>query len=150
VRLLNFFPSSTPSEIDIDAYNALTQQEFEHVRDFIILHYHATTRKDSPFWNYCRTMPIPDSLRRRSELFQSHGRIVCEAGDLFVEGGWIQVMSGQGLLPKSHQPLLEVLETKDLAPYFESLRRAVNSCVVAMPTHDEFIEQNCKAIAGAT
>ena len=148
-RLLHFFPSSTPSEVDIDAYNRLTQQEFEHVRDFIILHYHATRRNDSPFWNYTRTMPIPESLQRRIELFQSHGRVVIEAGDLFVEGGWIQVMFGQGLRPKSYQPILDVLELKDLSPYLEGLRRAVNSCVASMPTHDDFIASNCKAGAAA-
>jgi tryptophan halogenase len=148
-RLLQFFPSSTPSEVDIDAYNRLTQQEFEHVRDFIILHYHATKRDDTPFWNYCRTMPIPESLQRRSALFQSQGRVICEAGDLFVEGGWIQVMYGQGLRPKGYQPILDVLELKDLAPYMEGLRKTINACVASMPTHDEFIARNCKAMPPA-
>ena len=40
-RLLHFFPTSVPSEPDIDEYNRLMRREFEHIRDFVTLHYHA-------------------------------------------------------------------------------------------------------------
>ena len=70
-KLLTFFPTSTPSDADIREYNRLVRREFEHVRDFVMLHYHATKRDDSPLWKYCREMSIPDSLRHKMELFQS-------------------------------------------------------------------------------
>jgi tryptophan halogenase len=96
---MTLFPNRKFSQAEVDQFNRISTWEYECIRDFLILHYHATKRDDTPFWNYCRTMPIPESLQRRSALFQSQGRVICEAGDLFVEGGWIQVMYGQGLRP---------------------------------------------------
>ena len=61
------------------------------------LHYHATQRDDSPLWRYSATMPIPETLQRKMELFQTQGRLFSEADELFAQGSWFQVMHGQGL-----------------------------------------------------
>ncbi|MDV6321181.1 tryptophan 7-halogenase, partial [Chromohalobacter sp. HP20-39] len=49
-HLLTYFPSGRIDDTDRDEYNRLMSLEFEWVRDFIILHYKATERTDSPFW----------------------------------------------------------------------------------------------------
>ena len=66
--------------------------EIEHVRDFIVLHYHVTERTDTPFWRQCRNMEIPDSLTHRIELFKQTGRVFKLPTELFGENSWIQVM----------------------------------------------------------
>ena len=144
-RLLHFFPAAVPSQPDIDEYNRLTRREIEHVRDFIILRYHATRRNDFPFWNYTRTMSIPETLRHKMELFQSQGRLLNEAEGLFAQGSWFQVMHGQGLRPRGYNSIVDVVNIKDVSTYIEGMRRAIRNCVEAMPTHDEFLEKNCKA-----
>src|SRR5258706_13962280 len=50
-RLLTFFPDPGFSHVDAIEYNRQARFEFEKIRDFVILHYHATTRDDSAFWN---------------------------------------------------------------------------------------------------
>lgn len=144
-RLLTFFPSSVPSEVDIREYNRLTRREFEHIRDFIVLHYHATRRDDSPLWNYCRTMSIPESLRHKMELFQSHGRLFSEADELFAQGSWIQVMQGQGLRPRGYNPIVDVVDPNDISDFIGGIRQAIQKCVELMPTHEQFIKMNCLA-----
>ena len=144
-RLLNFFPSSVPSEVDIREYNRLTRREFEHIRDFIVLHYHATQRDDSPLWNYCRTMSIPQSLQHKMDLFQSQGRLFSEADELFAQGSWIQVMQGQGLRPRGYNPIVDVVDADDISVFIDGIRHAIQKCVELMPTHEKFIQMNCLA-----
>src|SRR5690606_19361125 len=64
-RLLSFFPNKDFASEDINEFNRQTDFEYEKIRDFLILHYHATERQDSEFWNYCRTMSIPASLEQK-------------------------------------------------------------------------------------
>ena len=144
-RLIAFFPSTACSQVDIDEYNRQTRREFEHIRDFIILHYHATQRNDAPLWNYCRTMPIPESLRLKMELFQSQGRIFREGNELFAELGWLQVMHGQGLRAGGYHPLVDLLSAEEIGIYLEKVRSAIQKCIEVMPSHEDFINANCKA-----
>jgi tryptophan 7-halogenase len=144
-KLLQFFPGAVPSQPDIDEYNRLALREFEHVRDFIVLHYHAIRRNDAPLWNYCRTMEIPESLRQKMELFQTQGRLFSEAYELFAQGSWFQVMYGQGLRPGAYNPLVDVLPVDEIAKYLAQIRDVVGKCVEAMPSHEEFIKENCRA-----
>jgi len=144
-RLLNFFPATTPSEPDIDEFNRLHRREFDHVRDFIILHYHATQRDDAPLWRYTRAMSIPDSLLYKMTLYQSQGRLFSEADELFAQGSWAQVMQGQGLRPRGYNAIVDVVGADDIAAFMESIRTAIDACVERMPTHEEFIARNCKA-----
>ena len=80
-------------------YNRWIEMEYDRVRDFLILHYHATERDDAPIWNYCRTMDVPDSLRHKMELFRQRARVVTYKDGLFLEPSWLAVYFGQRVMP---------------------------------------------------
>src|SRR5262245_45185835 len=102
-KLLDFFPDRGFNAETIAEYNRLAVLEFEAVRDFIILHYHATERTDAPLWNYCRTMEIPDTLARRTELFRASARLSPRAPhEFFSHTSWIAVLMGQGVMPERY------------------------------------------------
>jgi tryptophan halogenase len=144
-RILEFFPRAGFDATDIDEYNALTREEFENVRDFLVLHYKLTRRDDSPFWNYCRTMDVPDRLARKMALFGSNGRVYRRSDELFAESSWLQVMVGQGLMPQGHHPFADQPEEAEVLAYLENVRQVVGKCVSVMPTHAEFIARHCAA-----
>ena len=121
--------------------------EYEWVRDFIILHYKATERADSPFWNYCREMEVPPSRWPRAcSLFQADGRVFREGEELFSKMSWIQVMHGQrmqpGVLPSADRP---VVRGRDRQVYLDEVSGVIGACVDVMPTHEKFIAEHCAA-----
>ena len=109
IRLMQMFPRDGIRQSDIDEYNQQTNNEIEHIRDFIVLHYHVTRRQDTPFWRSCRAMDIPDSLRHRIDLFRETGRVFRVPNELFAENSWIQVMLGQGIEPQQHHPVADLM-----------------------------------------
>lgn len=143
-RLLSLFPGSEFCQADIDQFNLEVSEELEFVRDFIILHYHQNNR-DEPLWEYCRNMSIPISLQRRIDLFTNRGRIVEDQYDLFKTASWVAVMAGQGIQPKGYDPIAENKPQQRLLGLLQEMRKAYREASRAMPSHAEFIAQNCAA-----
>ncbi len=143
-RLLKFLPNGPVAAADTDAYNRQAVFEYERIRDFIILHYHANQR-DEPFWKECRHMAIPDTLTEKLEVFRANGRIFRVSEELFTELGWLQVMVGQGIMPARYNPLAEQLTETELNGFLGATRQIVDASVAAMPSHSDFITRNCAA-----
>lgn len=143
--MLSLFPQQEINPALRARYNAETAFEYERVRDFLILHYHATQRDDSPFWNYCRTMPIPDSLRDAIALFRTDGRYFRNGEDFFALPSWVQVMLGQGILPQSYHPIVDEMPEERLIYQVEGMRNMLLQANESMPTHAEWVERYWKA-----
>ncbi|MES2321070.1 MAG: tryptophan halogenase family protein [Pseudomonadota bacterium] len=138
-RLITFFPDAGFHQADVDEFNRQCDFETERIRDFLILHYNATERTDTPFWNHCRTMELPESLQRKLDLYKAHGRIVRDNNELFAEVGWLQVMHGQGIKAGGYHPLVDLLSEQEVSAYLEEISGVVGKCVSVMPTHAQFI-----------
>lgn len=148
VRLIQMFPSMGISAADIEEYNRQTAAEIEHIRDFIILHYHVTERTDTPFWRACREMEIPASLRHRIELFRETGRVFRVPNELFAENSWVQVMLGQGIMPRQHHPSADLMGDRELSAFLDGIRSQVERTVRQLPTHQAYVESYCAAMRG--
>ncbi|MCX7239976.1 MAG: tryptophan 7-halogenase [Burkholderiales bacterium] len=144
-RLLNMFPGEGFGAADVAETNAQARIEYERVRDFIILHYKATERNDSPFWNYCRTMEIPETLQHKIDLFRSNGRLVHSERDLFGDVSWLQVLNGQRIRAKGYHPFADQRPETEVMEFLSDVQNVVRKCVDFMPTHADFIEKNCAA-----
>ncbi len=144
-RLISLFPDTAFNPVEIAEYNRLLLREYEQVRDFIILHYHATTRSDSRFWDHCRTMDVPTSLSDKLALWADKARLFREQGELFTPDSWIAVLLGQGRRPAAFDPLVAALPQAESARFLAYLRDVIGKTAAAMPTHEQFIEQHCAA-----
>jgi len=143
-RLIDLFPTKDFTQVDVDEYNKRTDFEFESIRDFLILHYKATERDDSDFWNYCRTMEIPDSLQYKIDLWSAHGRFYRNEDELFTTPSWIQVFIGQHIVPNDCHGLAKVLTEADATDYLERIHGYLTEAVDKMPTHREFVSKHCQ------
>ena len=145
LRLLRLFPARGVSARDVAEFNDQQHTDMVQIRDFLILHYKATDRRDSAFWRYCAAMPIPDSLDQKIELFRETGRVFRKNEELFAENSWVQVMMGQGIMPHTHHPIAEKLRDDELAQLLKTLRDNVARTVASMPPHATYVARYCGA-----
>jgi tryptophan halogenase len=146
-RLMQMFPYDGIREPDINEFNSQMEFEILNIRDFIVLHYHVTKRADTPFWRFCRSMEIPDSLKHRIELFKQTGRVFQVPTELFGENSWTQVMLGQGLMPEQYHPIVNMMTDEELKNFLDGIDQTVNNLVGQLPSHKDFINHYCKSNA---
>jgi tryptophan halogenase len=139
--LVELFPERRVADADRDEFNRLMDVEYDRVRDFLILHYHSTTRDDSDFWNHVRTMDVPDSLEEKIELFAQTGRVAHYINGPFLEPSWIAVFLGQGVYPKRWDPRANAFDPRQVAASMDRLRAGIAATAEQMPDHSSFILQ---------
>ncbi|WP_043091033.1 tryptophan 7-halogenase, partial [Xanthomonas sp. SHU 166] len=144
VRLIQLFPHDGISPALVELYNTVSRQEMEHVRDFIILHYHATQR-DEPMWKACREMALPESLAIRLRAWRERAHAWQDPGELFRVDSWTSVLLGQGIQPGPPHPLAAAIGDADLRTLLTRIRQPLQQASAAMPSQAEFIERYCKA-----
>jgi tryptophan halogenase len=142
IRLLQMFPQ-TIVQADIDEFNRQAAAEITHIRDFVILHYHVTDRRDTPYWRACAEMRVPDSLRHRIELFRETARVFRDGNELFAENSWIQVMLGQGILPLRHHPVADSMSDAEIGALLERIRGPIENTVQRLPMHAAYLRDYC-------
>lgn len=146
-RLMKIFPFKGIVQSEVDYYNAETLEEYESVRDFLLLHYHLTKRDDSDFWNYLRTLDVPDTLKMKMDLYRNNGRIFRKNDELFNETSWLAVFSGQKLQPTGYHPVADTLQAQEVTRRLDHIHSAMKTSADVMPTHWQFIQENCRAQA---
>lgn len=145
LRLIRMLPGGPVSERDIAEFNDQQLTDMDQIRDFLILHYKVTERRDSPFWRHCAALPMPDSLAQKIELFRETGRVFRKNEELFVENSWVQVMMGQGIMPQSYHPIATKLRAEELDKFLTMLRESVAKTVAGLPDQQTYIARYCAA-----
>jgi tryptophan halogenase len=145
-RLILLFPHRGDCDERRREFNRASAAEYEYIRDFIILHYHANNRRGEPFWDACRNLVIPDSLRQRIEMFRETAGIFCASEDLFQLTSWLQVLWGQGVRPRGTHPFVEAVAPQDRAGYLKDLRGLIAQAAQRLPEQAQFIARHCAAV----
>ena len=140
MRLLALWPQRRDEPLLAREYDRLTTQEYERIRDFLILHYHAN-RRDEPFWRDRRDAPIPDTLAYKIEHFRAGGVLVAEDRELFANASWLAVYLGQNVLPERAPAIAGLREGVPVAERLAQIRRAMTEAGAAMPEHMDYIER---------
>jgi tryptophan halogenase len=143
-KLLSLFPSLGINPVERAEYNRQLVNAYEPVRDFIILHYHAT-RRTEPFWEHVRKMDVPDSLRHKMELFRQHGRVFRYNEELFDVPSWVAVMLGQGVVPERHDPLVDAMPDHEVLRAMADLAQRYQQTAQRLPLASEFIDRKLAA-----
>jgi tryptophan halogenase len=136
--LLDHFPDTQFDPANIAAYNASIGQEFERIRDYILLHYCAARREDTPFWRHFAELALPDELSRRIETYRATGRISIRGEEAFSDLDWFWILDGAGIVPRDYDPLVDTVDFEQVKRVMLAINQKVSSDVSSAPTHDSF------------
>jgi tryptophan halogenase len=142
--LMSLFPGNGISPVERDEYNRYMVNVYDPIRDFIILHYKATKRT-GPFWDHVRAMAIPDSLTHKIELFREHGHVFRYNNELFDIPSWVAVMTGQQVMPKAYDPLVDTLPDSEVIRAMVKLRKGYEETALKLPLASDYIRQRLAA-----
>ncbi|MBU6206516.1 MAG: tryptophan 7-halogenase, partial [Alphaproteobacteria bacterium] len=146
-RLLLLLPDGQQDPLLAEEYNRATTNEYERVRDFIILHYKANSRPE-PFWQACAAMAVPDELAYKIKHFMGAGRLVSPQDELFRNPSWLALYLGQGWVPQTYDRMIDARPQIDGAGHLRKLRTMLRDAAATFPSHDDYIAQHCRAESG--
>ena len=146
-HFIELLPAMKDSPDDRDEFNRIIDLETDRIRDFLILHYHATQRDDTPFWNYVRTMDVPESLKEKMALFKQAGIVQEYRHGLFLHASWVAVYLGQRIVPDASHPAAQAVDPARLAEHLSTLRHSIAQTVDALPDHRGFLDEFCNETA---
>lgn len=139
-RLLSVLPQGQGNPAVAEFFNAQADFEWARIRDFLVLHYWANQRHGQPFWDHVRTMPLPDTLEAKLELWRASGFIHREHEELFTPVAWFQVLAGQGVEAQGYNPVANALSEADLARLLRETEAALIEQARRMPRHLDFLQ----------
>lgn len=139
IRFIALMPTAEFNPVNAIEYNRVMGLTYERIRDFILLHYAASDRDDTAFWQYIRSLDLPEILAHRMTLLEEAGHFVTYEHDLFKLDSWLAVMIGQGRSPKAHNAVADGLDTEAVKSTLGQLRRAIREIVKQMPEHGRYI-----------
>ena len=135
-KLLTLFPDRDCDPGLAAQYNALLGADYDNVKDFIILHYHATQGRDDPLWRHVRAMAVPDTLVATRDHYRRSGRLVLGTDDLFREASWLAVLNGQGVSAAGYSPLADVLDGAANRAQLDQISAVIERAAPTLPKHD--------------
>ena len=142
-RLLTVLPGRPIDPAIVAGFNRRAADEFETIRDFLVLHYWANQRHGEPFWDRMRGLELGESLRQRIAEFEAANQIQPRMDELFTEVAWLQVLVGQGLEPRRWNPIAERYPSGELKGFLDAVESAAMDTVRPMPRHIDFLAQLC-------
>lgn len=148
LNLLDHFPDKQFEPALVASYNAAVAEDYERIRDFLVLHYCTSRRDDSPFWRE-RAQAVPDAVAQRVAMYRATGRVVLQRSELFSDLDWFWILEGAGIVPRDFDPLVDTVDFEQVKRLMMALSQKIASDVQAAPTHDSFFAAANARLAGA-
>ena len=144
-KIITYFPTREFDPYTVAEFNKTVDLEFETIKDFLVLHYHATPGRTGPFWRYFHSLQLPERLVHMMETFKRTARIVPTEWDQFKEVSWFSVLMGQEVFPTDYYPPADALDMKEILGHMAQIKRDIRVAVEHLPTQAAYIRANCLA-----
>lgn len=140
-KLITLFPDRDCDPRLARQFNALFGRDMDGVRDFLILHYHATEGHDAPLWRQVQEMTLPETLADKEAHYRRSGRLMLSQDELFRETSWLAVLNGQGIVADGHAPLADTLDPGLNLRRLDDLAALIARAAGTLAKHDAVIAE---------
>jgi tryptophan halogenase len=135
-RLMTMLTGGRPLNDDDRAlFNDGSTRRFTRIRDFIILHYCLTRRRDSELWRHVAAMELPDTLAFKLELWRRFGVLHEYDEEGFDATSWLAVHAGMDHWPERPDPVFAEIPAERALRALQGRRDAIAASVQRMPPH---------------
>ncbi|KLU07559.1 Tryptophan halogenase [Rhodopirellula islandica] len=124
---------------DTQSFNTRMTEVYAQVRDFVLMHYVVSQRRDTAFWKEAATVALPDSLARLLEEYTRTGRVLMPQRDpTFLDVNHHYILSPAGVQPgclpgaRDSQP--------GTAQFLEHIRSTHTEIAMRLPSHASLID----------
>jgi Tryptophan halogenase len=114
----------------------------EGVKEFLVLHYKAAQREDTPYWKEARARKAPEALLERLRTASSHlldDETIFPYYHGFENYSWNTMNLGLGIVPPSARPAVKHLDPRGAVREFARLKQEAAAMVAALPSCYEYL-----------
>jgi tryptophan halogenase len=140
-KLITLFPDRDCDPRLARQFNTLFARDMDGIRDFLILHYHATEGHETPLWRQARAMALPDTLIDKLAHYRSSGRLMLAPDELFREASWLAVLEGQGVSAEGCAPLAATLDPARNLRQLDDIASIIARAAPTFARHDAAIDE---------
>jgi len=142
-QLLNHFPGHGDDEESRKSYNEIVGNCMDGVREFLTLHYVASTRQDNVFWKATKhELAVPEGLRERLKLWQHRlptDRNINPNYHGFPAYSYCVMLLGLGRAPKQSLPLLNHMPDTEALLTFDAIRDKATHLTQVLPSLADYL-----------
>ena len=134
----------SPAPIDSEAvadFNTRLVRQFCRIRDFIILHYCLTERRDSSLWRDMASMELPATLAFKLHAWRQSGTLHQYDEEGFDATSWLAIHAGMQHWPEREDPVLDEVPREEALMALRRRREAIAAAVAPLPPHDVFLSK---------
>jgi tryptophan halogenase len=141
-ELVHHFPNGGVDEEMVKSYNRVVAQAIDGVRDFLILHYFASDRKDTEFWRATKEITAPAELDERMKLWRRrlpNAKNINTSYHGFESYSYSVMLLGLNYEPPTGLPVLDFLDDRNALEMFRKIKQRTEHLVATLPSQYEYL-----------
>jgi tryptophan halogenase len=123
----------------VEDYNTGLVRQFERIRDFILMHYCLTARRDTPFWNAMAEVELPETLAYKLHAWRQTGALVQYDEEGFDGHSWLAIHAGMQHWPRRTDPTQTQIPVEKSLEWVRERERQLAAAVAPLPTHQAYL-----------
>jgi tryptophan 7-halogenase len=135
-KLLALWPEGPLAPALAAEFNRASLLEMERIRDFLVLHYALSERRDSEFWRHVTAAPLPDTLAHKLAVYRANGHFVRHEWETFQDHSWLAVYDGLGVRPLQLDARLARFRAADVRRSCEAMQADIQRRAEQAPLPD--------------